>query len=82
MPQLTPFDKPAVVAKTPNTGISSAKIKALTAEQKLQTAVAVLIQAIRQSSSYENESVNDQVNKIDYNQSNDGMSASFYRHHD
>ena len=40
------------------------------------------MQAIRQSSTYENESVNDQVNKIDYNQSNDGMSASFYRHHD
>ena len=36
---------------------------------------------IRQSS-IDLESVNDQVNKIDYNQSNDGMSASFYRHHD
>ena len=31
---------------------------------------------------YEDESVNDQLNQIDYNQSNDGMSASFYRQHD
>lgn len=36
---------------------------------------------IRQNS-IEEDSVNDQVNRIDYNQSNDGMSASFYRHHD
>ena len=48
MPQLTPFEKlPPAVAKTPNTNLSSSKIKALAADQKLQTAVAAPIQAIR-----------------------------------
>ena len=36
---------------------------------------------IRQNS-IDNDSVNDQLNKIDYSQDNEGMSASFYRHHD
>jgi hypothetical protein len=28
------------------------------------------------------DSLNEQIERIDYNQSNDGMSASFYRNHD
>ena len=34
------------------------------------------------TASIEDASINEQLDKIDYNQSNDGMSASFYRNQD
>ena len=49
----------------------------------LKLAMQATQQSIPQrSASIEEPSVNEQINKIDYNQSNDGMSASFYRQHD
>ena len=78
MPALTPFDSlPPPVTKTPNTGLSNAKIKDLAVQAKMQTAVAPPLPQTR--GSLEDTSVNEQLNQIDYNQSNDGMSASFYR---
>jgi len=37
MPKLTPFEKLHPPAKTPNTGVSSKKIKAIQVEDKMKT---------------------------------------------